>query len=191
MKTMKLCWMSEFSCEKYHKKYIFKHYLKFSISNSINLPWGSKRYALNTVARLFKGSLAHWSSHKTGSWAPNAGSFLIFLLPALHCESSLGGLYRDFPKINKSSLFGFSWLLPSSGPGPIGNGLGSAPDLVGYWVTGSLLARKKVIASNRSVGFLLLIQPTASSRHFDRQSNSFTPLLTVALHQDEANVDLL
>ena len=78
-----------------------------------------------------------------------------------------------------------------SGPRPIGNGLGSTPDLVGSRVTGSLLARKRVIASNRSVGFLLLIQPTASSRHFDRQSNSFTPLLTAALHQDEANVDLL
>ena len=123
---MKLRWISEFPYERYHKKYIFKHYLKFSISNSINSPWGSKRYALNTVAKLFKGSLAHWSSHKTGSWAPNAGSFLIFLPTALPWESSLGGLYRGFPKINKSSKlmslpwmmeetysFGFSWLLPS------------------------------------------------------------------------------
>ena len=67
-----------------------------------------------------------------------------------------------------------------SGPRPIGNGLGSTPDLVGSWVTGSLLARKRVIASNRSVGFLLLIQPTASSRHFDRQSNSLTPDSSIA-----------
>ena len=28
--------MSEFPSEKNHKKYIFIHYLKFSISNSIN-----------------------------------------------------------------------------------------------------------------------------------------------------------
>ena len=123
---MKLCWIKKFFLKKYHKKYIFKHYLKFSIGNSKNPPWGSKRYALNTVAKLFKGSLAHWSSHKTGSWAPNAGSCLVFLLPALHWESSLGGLYRGFPKIDTFSKLmslplmmeeicslGFSWLLPS------------------------------------------------------------------------------
>ena len=201
---MKLCWMGKFSCEKYHKKNIFKYYLKFSISNSTDPPWGSKRYALNTVAKLFKGSLAHWSSHKTGSWAPNAGSFLIFYFPHfignLRWEVSTEASLRltNPPKWwachewwKKHIHLAFLDYCHPSGPRPIGNGLGSTPDLVGSWVTGSLLACKRVIASNRSVGFLLLIQPTASSRHFDRQSNSFTPLLTAALHQDEANVDLL
>ena len=47
----------------------------------------------------------------------------------------------------------------------------------------------RVIAPNHSVGFLLLIQPTASSRHFDPQKPSFTP--DCSIDQDEANVDLL
>ena len=201
---MKLRWMSEFSCEEYHKKHIFKHYLKFSISNSINSPWGSKRYALNTVAKLFKGSLAHWPSQKLVREFQMREVFSSFYFPHfignLRWEVSKEASLRLTNPPNwwachewwkKPIHLAFLDYCHPSGPRPIGNGLGSTPDLVGSWVTGSLLARKRVIASNRSVGFLLLIQLTASSRHFDRQSNSFTPLLTAALHQDEANVDLL
>lgn len=125
--------------------------------------------------------------------------FSSFYFPHFIGESSLEGIYGDFPKINKlSKLMSLPWLMEKpvhlvffdycqfSLLGPIWKRSWKYPRSSKI-LTGSCLTSERVLAPNRSVDFFLITWPTAFSSNSESQSFLFT---SASKYWGETNWDL-